>query len=434
MVERLARGGIALAIAGAIACHSGASTAPEADADVRVTYQRDIRPLMETHCTSCHHEGGIGPFPLTTFEQVRLHGQRVVDAVIERIMPPAQTRPECRPVIEQRWLSDADRALFREWADEGFPEGSPDSYEAPPPPAPADGTEDLGPHDITARMPEPYPFMEDFQGDAYDVVALDHTFEETTYVTATEVVPGDTRLLHHAGILVADSTGSFPELSEEEQEQASQGFLELPSIGGYFPGSAFFRLPSDAAFVVPAGSQLFLEVHYHLSNWPYPDPPQEDDTYVRLWTLEAGQVPAMRAETMALMNTDLHIEAGDANAVETAVGTLGTEPFTITAVTPHMHLFGKRAQMNVIREDGTRECVISTPNFDFDWQATHRFATPHQVRVAAEDLGEVTCIYDNSQENQPVVGGTQLRPEDVYYGVSSLDEMCVMYMVVTRPF
>ena len=36
-----------------------------------LTFARDIAPLVHRRCSSCHHTGGSGPFPLVTYRDVQ---------------------------------------------------------------------------------------------------------------------------------------------------------------------------------------------------------------------------------------------------------------------------------------------------------------------------------------------------------------------------
>src|SRR5262245_58317751 len=97
---------------------AGCSEAPAEDgakADVKVTYERDIRPLVEQNCTNCHKEGGIAPFVLgewPTVEQVR---EVVVSAVSTGVMPPWTADSSCHPLRDVRELSESTKALFVQW-------------------------------------------------------------------------------------------------------------------------------------------------------------------------------------------------------------------------------------------------------------------------------------------------------------------------------
>ena len=43
----------------AAATGSSAASTPE-----RVTWHRDVGPLLQRHCADCHQPGGVAPFPL----------------------------------------------------------------------------------------------------------------------------------------------------------------------------------------------------------------------------------------------------------------------------------------------------------------------------------------------------------------------------------
>src|SRR5262245_17862438 len=53
-----------------------------------ITYQKDVRALVETNCLSCHSTGGIAPFTLTSFADVEQHKTAIKIAVQNRVMPP----------------------------------------------------------------------------------------------------------------------------------------------------------------------------------------------------------------------------------------------------------------------------------------------------------------------------------------------------------
>jgi len=43
---------------------SGVASAQE------VSFHSDIEPILQRSCQNCHREGGVGPMPLVTYEQV----------------------------------------------------------------------------------------------------------------------------------------------------------------------------------------------------------------------------------------------------------------------------------------------------------------------------------------------------------------------------
>ena len=70
-----------------------------------VSYEVEIKPLVEKHCLGCHQQDGVSP-TLLTYEQVR--GSGSVDAVLSGRMPPSGT------------LVDLERNLLASWRNGGF--------------------------------------------------------------------------------------------------------------------------------------------------------------------------------------------------------------------------------------------------------------------------------------------------------------------------
>ncbi len=97
--------------------------------------------------------------------------------------------------------------------------------------------------------------------------------------------------------------------------------------------------------------------------------------------------------------------------------------FVVHAVTLHMHKLGTSALVRLEREDGTQETLLQISHWDFNWQRLYNFEEP--VTVQPGDQLTVECHWDNSQENQPIVGGVKQTPKDVNWGEGTVDEMCV---------
>ena len=47
----------------------GTSSLAAAQAD-EVTFHKDIEPILQRSCQNCHRDGGVGPMPLVTYDQV----------------------------------------------------------------------------------------------------------------------------------------------------------------------------------------------------------------------------------------------------------------------------------------------------------------------------------------------------------------------------
>ena len=95
----------------------------------------------------------------------------------------------------------------------------------------------------------------------------------------------------------------------------------------------------------------------------------------------------------------------------------------------HMHLLGTRARLWLERSNTQQECLLKIPEWDFGWQGSVDLVEP--ITVHAGDLLHLECAWDNSRQNQPVVDGEQLEPQDVGWGDGTDDEMCLAILFVT---
>src|SRR5580704_4952711 len=129
-----------------------ATTAVAADTKAGVTFNKDILPILQQHCQSCHRPGEIGPMPLLTYAGTRPWAKSIKTAVVTRKMPPWFADPKYGHFANDRRLSDADVATLAAWVDAGAPEG-----DAKDQPAPLKWTEgwNIQP-DVIVEMPQPY--------------------------------------------------------------------------------------------------------------------------------------------------------------------------------------------------------------------------------------------------------------------------------------
>jgi len=52
------------------------------------TFYKDVLPILQDHCQSCHREGEVAPMPLETYEQARAWAPAIAHQVEMKMMPP----------------------------------------------------------------------------------------------------------------------------------------------------------------------------------------------------------------------------------------------------------------------------------------------------------------------------------------------------------
>lgn len=398
------------------------------------TYHQDVAPIVARHCLSCHVEGGIGPFELDTFALVRFAAPEARLAIEERQMPPWMPDPSCGDLVGERRLSDDEIATFVAWVEGGTPEGDPATATPIEPVAPPRFEPT---HTAAAPGYTPNPDVPD----DYRCFVLDFDFEADSYLTASTVVPDASALVHHALVyaLGPDDVPAAEALDAAEEGPGytcfggplpmgeAGGDAALPTqLGAWVPGLLPEIHPEGVGIPIRAGSKVVMQIHYNLLSAE----PERDATE---FAMRLTTTPVTRAiSTHPLPKLDLMIPAGSPNSIQTQffLNSRST-PMTIEGLTGHMHLLGTSIRAQIVRADGTEECGLDIPNWDFDWQQAYDLRTP--VVLQPGDGIRLTCEYDNSEDNQPVFNGVQLEPRTVTWGEGTLDEMCLMYIAESRP-
>jgi hypothetical protein len=103
----------------------------------KVTWEGDIKRLVEARCVSCHSDGGRAPMALTTYEEARPWARAIREEVLTRRMPKWPVVRGYGDFSNDPSLSPFEVALFAAWVDGGAPRTLPPKAGAPPTPPPA---------------------------------------------------------------------------------------------------------------------------------------------------------------------------------------------------------------------------------------------------------------------------------------------------------
>ncbi len=64
------------------------------------TFTKDVAPILQKNCQSCHRPGEAGPFSMLTYEDTRPWAGAIKLAVQQRIMPPWFADPQIWTLCE----------------------------------------------------------------------------------------------------------------------------------------------------------------------------------------------------------------------------------------------------------------------------------------------------------------------------------------------
>lgn len=133
-------------VAAAVAASPGAAADP-------VTFSQHVAPILFKHCAACHHDGAVGPFPLMTYDDAKKRAKTIAAVVADQSMPPWKPANPHGEFLDDRRLTDKQRATIAKWVADGAPEGS--RLALPPAPKFKTGWQ-LGKPDIVLKMPKPF--------------------------------------------------------------------------------------------------------------------------------------------------------------------------------------------------------------------------------------------------------------------------------------
>ena len=95
-----------------------ASAAAAADGP---TFYKDVLPILQANCQTCHRPGEVAPMSLVTYEQARPWARAIKAAVVSKQMPPWFAEPGYAHLANERRLVDREINTLVAWADSGAP-------------------------------------------------------------------------------------------------------------------------------------------------------------------------------------------------------------------------------------------------------------------------------------------------------------------------
>jgi hypothetical protein len=413
-----------------------APPAPDTSETPKTTsYLRDVQPLVERSCKSCHTAGGVAPLALDTPEQVTALGPALWNAIEGGRMPPFFASPSCNTYLDDPRLSDAERALFKTWVAEGSPMGdASDSRHAQTPQLP------VVPHDVDLSIGGEFDVRKMNDTDNYQCFVMNPGNTTDVMVKGYEVIPGNLAVVHHvlAYVVAPDQVAQLDALDAQDQKLGygcQTGGVGITGatrnqIAGWVPGQYPSRMPADTALVLPANSRLVMQIHYNLNALNDPTVSPMDHTRLALETAPFGSL--RRGQILPMLKPNLSIAAGDANSVQTLEVALPAafRNATVYRAMGHAHQLATQIKLEVVKANGTTACLLDNPRWDFNWQRDYTLTQP--FTLVQGDRLRITCVYDNSAQNQPVVAGSQQQPRAVTWGESSFDEMCMTYLTFAQ--
>ena len=367
-----------------------------------VSYAKDVAPILERKCVSCHSTGNIGSWSMSSHRKVKGMASMIEEVLLTRRMPPWDADPAIGKFANDQSLSVPEAQTLLRWVNQGARRGE---GEDPLTAIKAKPTPDwpFGQPDIILRLPnvEQIPAT-GVQNYRHIEVLAGNTNEG--WVGGVWVKPGNNKVVHHV-IARIKNGGQKDHLGEREM------------FVGWAPGATQGRYPQDSGKFLPANAKFDFEMHYTPNGAP-----QTDQTEIGLYLLK--EKPLLRYESVPVVNATFEIPPGEAEAQAQAMYGF-KRGATLHSVTPHMHLRGRTMKFEALHPNGRREKICSIPRYDFNWQLTYVLEKPKKILPGTWAV--LTGSWDNSARNP----ANPDPKKTVHWGDQSFDEMFLGWYNVT---
>jgi len=389
-----------------------------AQAQPRLTFTKDIAPIIWSRCASCHRPGEIGPFSLITYDDVRRHATLIGEVTARRLMPPWKPSAGKGDFQSVRRLTDPELASLQRWIKDGAPQGDPSAL--PPLPNWSDGWQ-LGRPDLIVRMPEEYPVPADGT-DLFRTFVMPIPVASARYVRAIEFHPGNARVVHHANLGV-DRTRSSRQLDARDPEPGYAGSMERDArypegqLLGWTPGQAPHAAPDGTQWRLEPGSDLVVQLHLQPTG-------KVERVGVTVGFFFTADPPTRTPVGLRLGSETIDIPAGVGDYVVADRYRLPVD-VDVLAVQPHAHNLARTMEAQAELPDGTTRWLIAIDDWDFRWQDVYRYAAP--IALPKGTTLSMRYTYDNGAGNPR---NPHHPPARVVWGQNTSDEMGDLWIQV----
>ena len=348
-----------------------------------VTFTKDIAPIFQKNCQSCHHPGTSAPMSLVTYLDARPWAKSIKQKVVTRDMPPwhLDKTVGIRQYKNDRSLSDQEIATIVRWVDAGAPEGNP--ADMPPPLSFSPDSEwYIGKPDLLVTTDNDFVMYAkgpDWWIDQFADIKLD----EDRWIKAMEIKPSNPRIVHHAvaNVIEPDAPPGTPPGGVQLHEYA---------VGKY--GDIFAE---NTGRLLKKGTRLRFDMHYFAVGSE-----QHNRTTIAFKFYPKGFVPKYQVRSVAIRNIpNDELEIPPNSVVRTDGYYRLTRNARIDAFQPHMHMRGRAMTLEAINLDNTTTILSSVDHFNFNWHINYIYAEDAAPLLPAGTVLHMIGIHDNTAAN-----------------------------------
>ena len=379
----------------------------------KITFAKHVSPILQKRCQVCHHQGGIGPFELATYEDAKSWADSIREVIAQDLMPPWHADAPHGHFSNDRSLTDLEYTTLLNWIDTGMLPGDLNTLPKTPT-FPNSWT--IGSPDLVLKMEKEIevPAATPELGVPYKYVWASQPFDKEMWVRKAEVRPGATEVVHHATAYIVPKGVKLDFVNDERPGGALTEFSSpinsLPFLVAFVPGDNSFALDDGLAKRIPKGARILFEMHYTPNGRK-----QKDRTELGLVFAKAP--PKHEVLSSGTLNYWFSIPPGASRHPVVARSEKFKKDSVLLSMNPHMHYRGKSFKYELVQPSGEKQLLLNVPRYSFDWQSTYWLSKPVKVPKGSRIICSAT--FDNSEEN-PFNPDASVR---VTWGEQSWQEM-----------
>ena len=391
------------------------------------TFSKDVLPIFQKN-RQCHRPGQAGPMSFVTYESTRHWEKAMKEAVVLRKTPPWFADRSVGRFVNDPSLKQADIDTVARRADAGALQGDP--KDAPRPVQWPEGWH-IQP-DLVITVPTiEIPAHPKNNVVEWITVMIPTGFTKDTWITSVEIKPEYPEVAHHMCLGFnphAPDVRYFAPVSKDKPRDGEGA--ALPDKGPTFtqggggrrdirvgrllrPGNvvADYR-PMNTAMLVPAGSDIAMNLHYTPNGKTLTD-------HIKIGLTIAKEPPMRRYVSLRTSSPQapkqFAIPPNDPDWASPPGEATFNHDVELVFMEPHMHARGKDMKYTLEYPDGLKEVILNVPRYDFNWQLGYKTSAhaPKGTKLVVE------AHFDNSANN----AANPNPNRTVYYGEMTWEEM-----------
>lgn len=367
----------------------------------KLTYTKDIAPILAQHCLQCHRDDGIAPWSMKDYQTVTGWSAMIKEVLLSRRMPPTKLDPSIGEFSNVNILPDSNRRKIIKWINNGLEPGiGKDTLVGIPQ---KDTIEWQGgiPDKIITIKEETIPATGLIP---YRVQKLELNLKKDTWLRGIEIKTDNKKTVHH--VVVTNSTESLQSpILERKPRKWLDDVLGLSSDRQNT--TTFF--PENSGKLLKKEDKLIVQIHY-VSTGKF----EKDKTRIGLYYHDS--IPKKQFRAVTPFDKKIKIQPHAKNHKE-VISDIITRDITLYSIYPHMHYRGVSITAFVEFPNQEKKMLLSVPDYNFNWQQNYFLETPLEIPAGSKLI--VEGIFDNSYQNP-------INPDPnatVSYGRQSFDEM-----------